>query len=132
MGRARAGRWDGRESPPGDAAAWRGEPAGTAELATKVLEPAESSARGWDWLEAARATPIAALLERDPERASTSLGAVWEHTLRAGVDDPGAFPVAGDLVEALVELGRSDAANEGIERVDRLPSRPQRPGALPT
>jgi DNA-binding CsgD family transcriptional regulator len=30
---------------------------------------------------------------------------VWEHTVREGVADPGAFPVAPDLVEALVALG---------------------------
>jgi DNA-binding CsgD family transcriptional regulator len=35
---------------------------------------------------------------------------VWEHTRREGVDDPGAFPAAPDLVEALVVSGDLDEA----------------------
>jgi DNA-binding CsgD family transcriptional regulator len=113
-------------------AAVRGEPVRAAELAARVLDPAESTTHIWDQLEAARATGIAALLERQPERASSSLGAIWEHTLRAGVEDPGAFPVAGDLVEALVELERLEEASEVIERLDRLASEQQHPWGLAT
>jgi DNA-binding CsgD family transcriptional regulator len=113
-------------------AALRGEPARALEFAAQVLEPADSSTPQWDGLEAARATGIAALLEREPERASTTLGTIWEHTLRAGVDEPGAFPVAGDLVEALVELGRPEAANEVIQRLGRLASEQQHPWGLAT
>ena len=54
-----------------------------------------------------RARGIAALFAHEPERAAATLGQVWEHTLREGVADPGAFPVAGDLVEALLWLGRT-------------------------
>ncbi len=61
----------------------------------------------WEWLEALRARGIAALLAHDPARAVESLSTVWEHTLREGVDDPGAFPVAPELVEALREIGES-------------------------
>jgi len=113
-------------------AAVRGEPARAAELAARVLDRAGSGTHNWDRLEAARATGIAALLDRDPERASSSLGAIWEHTLRAGVEDPGVFPVVGDLVEALVELGRPDAAGEVIERLDRLACEQQHPWGLAT
>src|SRR5262249_51098209 len=81
--------------------------------------------------EALRASGLAALLEREPEWAISSLDAVWEHTLREGVDDPGAFPVAGDLVEALVEL-RLEAANAVIGRLGALASGQQHPWGLAT
>jgi DNA-binding CsgD family transcriptional regulator len=113
-------------------AALRGEPARAADLAAGVLEPPESRNFYWDWLEAARATGIAALFEHEPERASTWLGEIWEHTHRAGVQDPGAFPVAGDLVEALVELRRPEAANNVIGRLARLASEQEHPWALAT
>ena len=38
------------------------------------------------------------------------LRTVWEHTEREGVRDPGAFPVAPELVEALAEQGELDEA----------------------
>ena len=34
------------------------------------------------------------MLKHQPERAVDSLQAVWEHTEREGVTDPGVFPVA--------------------------------------
>jgi DNA-binding CsgD family transcriptional regulator len=74
----------------------------------------------WDLLEATRACGIAALLGRDPGRAAESLRGVWEHTQREGVDEPGAFPVAPDLVEALTELGELDEARKVTERLRAL------------
>ena len=60
----------------------------------------------WDELEVGRALGVAALLVGRPERAAAALGSVWEHARREGINDPGAFPVAPDLVEALIALGR--------------------------
>jgi DNA-binding CsgD family transcriptional regulator len=111
-------------------AAVRGEPGRAGGLAASVLEASEAD--GWDRLEARRVLGIAALLERDPERAIASLAAVWEHTVREGVDDLGAFPVAGDLVEALVESGELDEANEVIGRLDRLACEQRHPWGLAT
>ena len=65
-------------------------------------------------------------------QAVTHLAAVWEHTVRAGVEDPGAFPVAGDLAEALAEAGRPGAANEVIGRLARLAAAQQHPWGLAT
>jgi DNA-binding NarL/FixJ family response regulator len=113
-------------------AALRGEPGRARELAAKVLDDAQSDTQPWDRLEALRATGVAALLERDPERAIVSLGAVWEHAVREGVEDPGAFPVAGDLVEALAESGRLQAANEVIARLDGLAREQGHPWGLVT
>ena len=61
----------------------------------------------WDWLEAHRALGLVALLEKDLAGAVEHLGSVWDHTEREGVEDPGAFPVAADLVEALAESRRA-------------------------
>jgi DNA-binding NarL/FixJ family response regulator len=114
-------------------AALRGEPGRAMELAATVLETSESDANfAWGRLETMRAVGLVALLEREPERAIASLGAVWDHTVREGVEDPGAFPVAGDLVEALAEAGRRDTATEVIARLDRLASEQQHPWGLAT
>ena len=64
----------------------------------------------WDELHARHALGIAALIESAPDRALEELCAVWEHCEREGVLEPGAFPVAPDLVETLVELERFDEA----------------------
>jgi DNA-binding NarL/FixJ family response regulator len=111
-------------------AALRGEPGRATDLAASVLEASESD--GWGRLQARRAIGLAALLEREPERAIASLGAVWEHAVREGVEDPGALPVAGDLAEALAESGQLQAANEVIARLDHLASEQQHPWGLAT
>jgi DNA-binding CsgD family transcriptional regulator len=59
----------------------------------------------WDCLEAHRALGLAALFEGDFGTAVTHFGRVWQHCRRERVEDPGAFPVAGDLVEGLVATG---------------------------
>src|SRR5262249_58252516 len=97
-----------------------------------VLAAGEADALGWDRLEALRVIGVMALLERGAERAIESLGSVWEHMQREGVEDPGAFPVAGDLVEALAEVGRLDTSNQVIERLGRLAARQHHPPRLAT
>jgi DNA-binding CsgD family transcriptional regulator len=52
---------------------------------------------------------------------------VWEHTFREGVDDPGAFPVAPELVEALTELGSSDEALAVTARLRDLAAQQEHP-----
>ena len=69
----------------------------------------------WDWLEATRALGVAALLDKDLPEAVSHLSAVWDHTQREGVLDPGAFPAATDLIEALVETESYDAARGVVE-----------------
>jgi DNA-binding CsgD family transcriptional regulator len=86
----------------------------------------------WDWLEGLRARGIAALLTGEPARAAESLTAVWEHTTREGVDEPGVFPVAPDLVEALVELGEFGQARAVTSRLRTLAVRLQHPWGLVT
>ena len=86
----------------------------------------------WDRLEVTRAQGIAALLAQEPEQAAGLLASVWEHTRREGVDDPGAFPVAADLVEALVWLGRTAEASTVTSRLRDLAEGQEHPWALAT
>jgi hypothetical protein len=113
-------------------AAVRGEAGRAAALAGQVLAAGESHAQGWDRLEARRVAGLAALPARDPQRAVTSLAAVWEHTEREGVEDPGAFPVAGDLAGALAEAGRPGEAGQVIGRLAGLAAAQQHPWGLTT
>ena len=108
-------------------AAGRGLAQETREWAARTLVRADASCSRWDRLEALRAQGVAALLEQDPGLAAESLGVVWEHTCREGVDDPGVFPVAPELVEALAERGQSDEARRVVVRLRQLSERQSHP-----
>jgi DNA-binding NarL/FixJ family response regulator len=111
-------------------AAARGMPEEAEREAEVALVHADETGNHWDRLEVLRARGVAALLTHEPERAAESLRAVWRHTQREGVDEPGAFPVAPDLVEALVELGELDEAQAVIGRLRRLAEAQEHPWAL--
>lgn len=96
-------------------AALRGEPERAESIARQVLRKDGPPGFMWNMLEAHRARGIAALVGHRPETARAELCGVWEYTLREGIDDPGAFPVAADLVEALVELARLDEAKAVLD-----------------
>ena len=108
--------------------ALRGEPERARRLAAQVLSaPPDIATAFWNDLEAHRAVGIALLFEHDATGAVEPLKSVWDHTAREGVDDPGAFPVAGDLVEALVEAGDLEAAHAVTQRLASLSSRQKHP-----
>ncbi|GAA5123921.1 LuxR family transcriptional regulator [Alloalcanivorax gelatiniphagus] len=96
-------------------AAGRGDATGAREWAERAVDQAEDMGIRWDWLEATRARGVADLLDHRPDAAVVHLRAVWDHTRREGVLDPGAFPVAPDLVEALVELGDHASACDVVD-----------------
>jgi DNA-binding CsgD family transcriptional regulator len=112
-------------------AAGRGLPDEAERWAARAIERAEATVR-WDLLEALRARGVAALLAHAPERAVGSLRTVWEHTEREGVDEPGVFPVAPDLVEALVQLGELDEAHVLTYRLVELAEQQEHPWARAT
>ncbi len=95
-----------------------------------TLERSLAMGARWEELEARRAAGIVALLAGDPEAAVGSLRTVWEHTVREQVDEPGAFPVATDLVEALIELAALDEAAAVNDRLRRLAERHDHPWAF--
>ena len=110
----------------------RGVPDDAESWAAKALAQAEATGAGWDQLESLRARGVAALVQNDAARAADSLRAVWEHTQREGVDEPGVFPVAPDLVEALVDLGELDEATAVTDRLRDLSEEQQHPWGLAT
>jgi hypothetical protein len=86
----------------------------------------------WDRLESLRAGGISALLAHDPPGAVECLRAVWDHTVREGIEEPGVFPAAPDLVEALVETGQTDEARAVIARLQKLAQEQEHPWGLAT
>jgi DNA-binding CsgD family transcriptional regulator len=114
-----------RSSPP-DAASRRTPSAGPLAIAG-----AEEIGTPWQRLEALHARGMAALLAHEPGRATEALSTGWEHAEREGVE-PGAFPVAPDLVEALVGHGEPDAARAVTSRLADVAKTQDHPWARAT
>jgi DNA-binding CsgD family transcriptional regulator len=55
---------------------------------------------------------------------------VWDHTVAAGVDELGVFPVAPELVEVLVEQDENDAARDVTDRLRELAVQQHHPWGL--
>jgi DNA-binding CsgD family transcriptional regulator len=100
---------------PEDTLTWAAE----AQRRSATMDPNAGDAN-WDVLETRRATGIIALLTGDPAKAANELSRVWRHTEQEGIRDPGAFPVAPDLIEAHVALGDLDAARLVTARLSQL------------
>jgi DNA-binding CsgD family transcriptional regulator len=110
-----------------------GQPEAARHWASAVLENGCAGAcSGWDRLEATRALGVADLFVGDAQGAVDRLLSVWEHTLRQHVHDPGVFPVAGDLVEALLLSGDSAKAAAVAERLERVAATQAHPWAMAT
>jgi len=101
-------------------AAGRGEAQAAEQWAAPAFADAQARGYRWQVLEASRALGMAALLAHQPGDAVGWLRAVWQHTQDQGVEEPGAFPVAPDLVEALVEAGEPAEAAEVSARLGEL------------
>jgi DNA-binding CsgD family transcriptional regulator len=110
-------------------AAGRGLPDEARRWGTEADARASASGVRWDQLEAQRALGTAELLANDTAAAANRLRAVWEHTERAGVCDPGAFPVGPELVEALAEEGGLDEAGAVAARLGELAEQQGHPWA---
>jgi DNA-binding NarL/FixJ family response regulator len=108
-------------------AAGRGFPEDVERWAAPALAGAEATGARWQLLETQRARGVAALLAHDPGGAVESLRAVWQHTQREGVDDPGAIAVAPNLVEALVESGELGEARAVTDRLRQLAEQQEHP-----
>jgi DNA-binding CsgD family transcriptional regulator len=120
--------WPMYERCRGLLAAGRGDP-DARRWASRAVALAESTGIRWDWLEATRTLGLADLLEKNPHESVRHLRAVWDHTRREGVLDPGAFPVGPDLVEALVEDESYDAARGVVEILADLATSQDHPWA---
>jgi DNA-binding CsgD family transcriptional regulator len=111
-------------------AAGRGDEGNAERWSRDAILRATQTGCRWDELEARRARGIAALRAGRPDRAVEDLVAVWDHTQREGVLEPGAFPAAPDLVEALVELDRMAEARTVTGRLEKLAKLQEHPWAL--
>ena len=98
--------------------------------AAEAIARADATGVRWDRFEAQRARGTVALLRHDPAAALPDLLPVWEHCLQHGIDDPGTFPVAPDLVEALVDTGDLATATEVTARLQALGQEQDHPWAL--
>jgi DNA-binding CsgD family transcriptional regulator len=94
---------------------------------TDALARAKTTGSRWDELEALRVLGIAALLAHEPARAVERLRAAWEHTVREHIDEPGVFPVAPELVEALTQVGELDEAQAVADRLRALAEAQEHP-----
>ena len=110
----------------------RGDPGEAERWARRAIAGARRTGVQWDLLEGLRVRGGAALLSGRNEDAAEALGAVWSHAEREEIEDPGAFPVAGDLVESLLELDRADAAEAVTARLRALAEAQDHPWALAT
>ena len=113
-------------------AAGRGDVADAVRWADEAIARARRRGSQWDRLEALRALGIARLLAREPENAAEALGAVWEHMENEGIREPGVFPVAPDLVEALVDLERREQAGAVADRLAELADAQSHPWGIAT
>jgi DNA-binding CsgD family transcriptional regulator len=98
--------------------------------AEEAITRAETTGVRWDRLEALRCLGMVELLRREPGKAAERLRPVWEHTEREGIGDPGVFPVAPDLVEALAALDEVEEASAVTARLARLAERQRHPWGL--
>jgi hypothetical protein len=107
--------------------AGRGDAEEAERWAEKAIADARTVGNLWDEQEALRARVQVALLADEPERAAEHARAVWEHMRRDGVDEPGVYPVAPDLVEALARLGELDEARAVADRLRTLAEEQEHP-----
>jgi DNA-binding CsgD family transcriptional regulator len=97
-----------------------GDPAVAREWAWRARDAAEALGHVWIRMEADRALAMADLQSGDPDGAAARLRAVFDHVVAAEVREPGMFPVAPELVEALVLLGRLDEARSVLDWLDEV------------
>jgi DNA-binding CsgD family transcriptional regulator len=110
-------------------AAMSGDERRAVDLAESVIELSDDA---WDLFECERALGLAALLGGRAQEAVERLAHVWRHMEREGVEEPGAFPVAGDLVQTLCDLGRGDEARLVALRLRALSEAQDHPWGLAT
>jgi DNA-binding CsgD family transcriptional regulator len=113
-------------------AAGRGELEQTERWAKLAVARGEETGCRWDTLEGLRALGIGRLLGHEPAAAAESLRTVWQHLEREGVNEPGVFPVAPELVQALTELGELEEAIAVTDRLAQLAEQQAHPWAAVT
>ena len=111
-------------------AALRGDVAAARVAAARALDDPDASR--WHRLEATRALAVAELTAGHPEHAVGSLDAIAKAVTAGGFRDPGAFPVAGDLAEALHWLHRGAEAERVLGSLAAMAAEQSHPWGLAT
>ncbi len=97
------------------------------EWASLAREHAERFGDVWNRLEADHVLAVADLQSGEPEGAETRLRGVFDHVVAAGLLEPGTFPVAPDLVEAMALQGRHDDALEVTAWLEQISADQEHP-----
>ena len=84
----------------------------------------------WLYLESRRVAGIAALMEGRLDEAEAEFREPWEWVTRAEVRDPNIFPLAPELAETLVLLGRYDEARDVVAWLRERAEEQQHPWGL--
>jgi DNA-binding CsgD family transcriptional regulator/tetratricopeptide (TPR) repeat protein len=110
-------------------AAMTGDERRAVDLSESAIELSDDA---WDTFDCERALGLAALLGGRAQEAAERFAHVWHHMEREGVDELGAFPVAGELAQTLCELGRGDEARAVATRLRALSEAQDHPWGLAT
>src|ERR1035437_4616943 len=113
-------------------AAGRGDIEATERWGTLAVARGRQTGCRWDEFEGLRAVSVGWLLAHQPAKAAERLRAVWEHGEREGVQEPGVFPVAPELVQALAELDELEEAEAITARLAELAERQAHPWGMIT
>lgn len=111
-----------------------GDPEAARRWGRTARDRADELGHTWIRMEAERALAMADLQAGEPQAAADRLRAVFDHVVAAGVREPGMFPVAPELVEALVLLGRYDEARAVLAWLEEVSAEQDHPwgGAMAT
>ena len=111
-------------------AAIAGLPSETQRWAAEMIRNARATGTFVLEMEARRVLGVAALCAHDAVRAVEELRPIWAHMVREGIEEVGVWPMAPDLVEALIELGEVDEARVVTRRLRRLATEQDHPWGL--
>jgi DNA-binding CsgD family transcriptional regulator len=101
-------------------AAGQGDLAATREWSALAITRSRETGSRWDEIEGLRASAMGSLLAHEPEAAAKTLLPAWNSLLAEGVAEPGVFPLAPELVQALVEsddLAQATVVTNGLAEV---------------
>jgi DNA-binding CsgD family transcriptional regulator len=112
--------------------AGRGDPDDTRESAALAIARGQTTGCRWDEFEAMRAAAMGLLLGHEPAAATAILCPIWSALESEGVAEPGVFPIAPELVQALIESDDLAQAASVTDRLIELAGRDAHPWASVT
>ena len=110
--------------------ALRGRPVDAERWAAETISTLGPTGMRREVTDAWRARGIVALFRHEPQQAAEALRPIWEHTVHEGIDELGIWPMAADLVEAMIEVAEMDDALAVTERLELLSQEQEHPWGL--